>query len=116
MVRPSHGYGDRVAQGRGSMKTAEPLLAFGPRSATYDLGPAHPLTPRRFGPGIALLEALGAAPGLAPEPATDDELAWVHESGYIDAVKAFSRDPFGPPRAGIGPGDTPAFPGMHEAS
>jgi acetoin utilization protein AcuC len=93
-----------------------PLLVYGTRSTTYDFGPAHPLTPRRFGPGISLLEALGAAPGLAPEPATDAELEWIHEPGYLDAVKAFSREPLGPPRAGIGPGDTPAFAGMHDAS
>jgi acetoin utilization protein AcuC len=116
MVRPPPGYGDRVAEGRNSVKAAAPLLVFGPRSTTYDFGPAHPLTPRRFGPGITLLEALGAVPGLAPEPATDDELAWVHEPVYVDIVKAFSRDPFTPTRAGIGPGDTPAFAGMHEAS
>ena len=89
---------------------------FGPRSTTYDFGPDHPLTPRRFGPGISLLEALGAVPGLAPEPASDDELVWIHEPGYIEAVKALSRNPMGPFRAGIGPGDTPAFAGMHEAS
>jgi acetoin utilization protein AcuC len=94
----------------------QPLLVFGPRSTTYDFGPGHPLTPRRFGPGISLLEALGAVPNLAPEPATDEELGWVHDGGYIELVKAFSEDPFAPPRAGIGPGDTPAFPGMHEAS
>jgi acetoin utilization protein AcuC len=89
---------------------------YGPRSTTYDFGPSHPLTPRRFGPGISLLEALGAVPGLAPEPATDEELAWVHDPAYVEVVKAFARDPTGPPRAGIGPGDTPAFEGMHEAS
>jgi len=93
-----------------------PLLVFGPRSTTYDFGPAHPLTPRRFGPGISLLEALGAEPNLAPEPASDAELEWVHEPAYLDVVKAFSGDPFAPGRAGIGPGDTPAFAGMHEAS
>jgi acetoin utilization protein AcuC len=96
--------------------TPDPLLVFGPRSTTYDFGPTHPLTPRRFGPGISLLETLGAVPALAPEPASDQELAWVHEPRYIDVVKAFSRDPFGPARAGIGPGDTPAFAGMHDAS
>ena len=96
--------------------TPGPLLVFGPRSTTYDFGPAHPLTPRRFGPGISLLEALGAVNQLAPEPAGDEELAWVHEPGYVEVVKAFSSDPFAPPRAGIGPGDTPAFPGVHEAS
>jgi acetoin utilization protein AcuC len=93
-----------------------PLLVYGPRSATYDFGPAHPLTPRRFGTGISLLETLGAVPNLAPEPATDAELEWIHEPAYLDVVKAFSREPLGSHRAGIGPGDTPAFAGMHEAS
>jgi acetoin utilization protein AcuC len=94
----------------------QPLLVFGPRSTTYDFGPAHPLTPRRFGPGISLLEALGGVPNLAPEPASDEELASIHDRAYIEVVKAFSEAPFGPSRAGIGPGDTPAFAGMHEAS
>ena len=98
------------------MALPDPLLVFGPRSTTYDFGPAHPLTPRRFGPGISLLETLGAVAGLAPEPASDEELGWIHDTSYIETVKAFSEDPFGPSRAGIGPGDTPAFPGMHEAS
>ena len=93
-----------------------PLLVYGPRSVTYDFGPDHPLTPRRFGPGISLLEALGAVPGLAPEPASDAELEWIHDAAYLDVVKAFSREPLGLPRAGIGPGDTPAFAGMHDAS
>jgi len=98
------------------MSPAGPLLVYGPRSTTYDFGSSHPLTPRRFGPGISLLEALGAVPGLAPEPASDDVLAWVHEPAYIERVKAFSANPEGRPIAGIGPGDTPAFAGMHEAS
>jgi acetoin utilization protein AcuC len=93
-----------------------PLLVYGPRSTTYDFGPSHPLTPRRFGPGIELLEALGAVAGLAPVPANDAILEWAHEPGYIEIVKAFSADPSRPSRAGIGPGDTPAFAGIHEAS
>ncbi len=92
------------------------LLVYGPRSATYDFGPGHPLTPRRFGPGIDLLRAVGAEPGMAPEPALDDELLWCHTRRYIDTVKRFSADPFGPPEAGIGEGgDDPPFAGMHEA-
>jgi len=92
------------------------LLVFGPRSTTYDFGPGHPLTPRRFGPGIDLLLAVGAEPGLAPEPASDDELRWCHTDRYLDVVKRFSRQPVGGGAAGIGAGgDDPPFAGMHEA-
>src|SRR3954447_17529538 len=93
------------------------LLVYGPRSASYDFGPAHPLTPRRFGPGIDLLRDVGAEPGLAPEPAPDDELLWCHTQRYIDTVRRFSADPFGMPAAGIAEGgDVPPFAGMHEAA
>jgi acetoin utilization protein AcuC len=93
-----------------------PLLVFGPRSPEYDFGPHHPLTPLRFGPGIDLLRAVGAEPGLAPEPATDEELVRVHRPAYLDAVRAFSRDPSRPGAMGIGMSDNPAFDGMHEAA
>ena len=93
------------------------LLVYGPRSTDYDFGASHPLTPRRFGPGIDLLRTLGAEPGLAPEPAPDEELLWCHEARYLAAVKRLSADPDGRPEAGIGRGgDNPAFPGMHEAA
>ncbi len=93
------------------------LLVFGPRSTDYDFGPGHPLTPRRFGPGIDLLRAVGAEPGLAPEPATDEELRLCHSRHYIDVVKRFSADPYGFSEAGIGDGgDNPPFHDMHEAA
>jgi acetoin utilization protein AcuC len=92
------------------------LLVYGPRSDTYDFGPGHPLTPRRFGPGIGLLRSVGAEPGLAPEPATDDELLWCHTARYLASVKRFAADPFGAPEAGIAEGgDVPPFAGMHAA-
>src|SRR3954449_11112069 len=92
------------------------LLVYGPRSTSYDFGPAHPLTPRRFGPGIDLLRAVGAEPGLAPEPAADADLLRCHTAAYLAAVRRLSADPFGPAEAGIGiGGDNPSFPGMHEA-
>ncbi|MEI8334381.1 MAG: hypothetical protein WCH74_11085 [Chloroflexota bacterium] len=93
-----------------------PLLVFGPRSLDYDLGPGHPLTPRRFGPGLDLLRSVGARPGLAPEPASDAELVRLHDPRYVAAVRAFSADPDREPEWGIGPGDTPAFAGMHDAA
>jgi len=93
------------------------LLVDGPRSLDYDFGAAHPLTPRRFGPGIDLLRAVGAVPGLAPEPATDAELRLCHGGPYLDVVKHFSADPFSFPDAGIADGgDNPPFAEMHEAA
>jgi acetoin utilization protein AcuC len=96
-----------------------PLLVFGPRSLDYDFGPAHPLTPRRFGPGIDLLRAIGAEAGLAPEPAADEELLLGHTRHYLDVVKRFSEFDHGwmEPEAGIGVGgDDPPFHGMHDAA
>jgi acetoin utilization protein AcuC len=97
--------------------TDGPLLVFGPRSTTYDFGPNHPLTPRRFGPGIDLLRTLGAEPGLVPEPADDRELLEVHAERYIAAVRRLSADPNGRPEAGFTAyGDDPPFVGMAEAA
>jgi acetoin utilization protein AcuC len=62
-----------------------------------------------------LLRAVGGEPGLAPEPASDEELMAVHTRQYIDAVRRLSDDPWGPPEAGVGPGDDPPFAGMHAA-
>jgi acetoin utilization protein AcuC len=99
---------------------SDPLLVFGPHSLEYDFGPQHPLTPRRFGPGIDLLRTLGAEPGLPPWPASDEELLWSHTAPYLAAVKRFSLAPddaWSAPEAGIGGGgDDPAFYGMHEAA
>lgn len=98
------------------MSDEEPLVVYGERLRDYDFGPAHPLTPRRFGPGIDLMRALGATRFAEPQPATDDQLRRLHDPGYIAAVRAFAEDPDLPPRAGIGTGDCPAFSDMHVAS
>jgi len=94
----------------------DPLLVFGPRSVAYDFGPEHPLTPKRFGPGIDLLRHVGAEPGLIPEPAPDDVLLTVHLPSYLAAVRRFSADPTLPEEMGIGSADNPSFGGMHEAA
>ena len=93
-----------------------PLLVFGPRSAAYDFGPGHPLTPLRFGPGIDLLRAIGAEPGLAPRAATDAALLVAHLPAYLELVRAFSANPALPRSMGIGLSDNPAFAGMHQAA
>src|SRR3954468_17751523 len=93
-----------------------PLLLFGPRSTTYDFGPGHPLTPRRFGPGIDLLRHVGAVPGLAPEPASDEDLLRVPLPASLATVRRLSAAPAGRGPVGIDLPDTPPFAGMHEAS
>lgn len=93
-----------------------PLLVFGPAHLAYDFGPHHPLTPKRFGPGIDLLRHVGAVPGLAPEPATDEELLRIHLPAYVEQVKRFSADPSLPGAMGVGLSDQPAFAGMHESA
>ena len=117
-VRSLHGGIVPRMRGTATEQATRPLLVYGPWSTRYDFGPAHPLTPRRFGPGITLLRSVtGEEPRmLAPTPASDETLRWIHEAAYLRTVRRFSDTPFGPREAGIGPGDTPAFAGMHEAS
>ena len=93
-----------------------PVLVYGPASDAYDFGLLHPLTPRRFGPGIDLLRRLGADRIIAPAPASDAELRRLHDPAYIEVVRRFSAEPGRAAERGIGPGDDPAFAGMHEAA
>lgn len=97
-------------------ENAEPLIVYGPLSDRYDFGPQHPLTPRRFGPGIDLLRATGASRFLPPEPASEEHLLRLHDARYIETVKVFARDQDRPTSAGIGPGDCPPFVDMHDVS
>jgi acetoin utilization protein AcuC len=88
---------------------------------SYDFGPGHPLAPVRVELTMALARGLGVfdAPGVALAPvarAGDDVLEYVHAPEYIAAVKGADA---GLPDAqyfGLGTGDNPVFPGMHEAS
>jgi acetoin utilization protein AcuC len=107
------------------------LLPYAEELAAYDLGPTHPMRPERFTLAVSLMRAYGMiadegdadsiAGGTArmvrPEPSSRDELELAHDRGYIDAVIDASADPDRfRARRGIGPGDTPAFRGMHEAA
>jgi acetoin utilization protein AcuC len=94
----------------------QPILVWSDALRDYDFGPGHPLTPRRFGPGIDLLRAFGAERLVAPEAATDAELARLHVAQYIAQVRSFSDHPWQPPAMGVGTPDVPAFHGMHEAA
>ncbi len=87
----------------------------------YDFGPGHPLAPVRVALTMALAGDLGvlAAPSVTvfpPPPATDAELATVHDEDYIAAVRQAGRSLLPDPQFGLGTADDPVFEGMHEAS
>jgi acetoin utilization protein AcuC len=102
--------------GDGAGGADQPIVVYSEAILEYDFGDQHPLTPRRFGPSIALMRATGAERFVAPRTATDEELRRLHSAGYVEAVRLFSHDPYISPRMGIGPGDCPPFAGMHDAS
>ena len=94
----------------------QPLVVYGEANHAYDFGDAHPFTPRRFGPGIDLLRSLGATNITPPTPATDDDLATVHERHYLDLVHMLSGWPEAAAESGFDDRDTPPFYGMHDAA
>lgn len=88
--------------------------------ASYELAPEHPFRPERLELTRTLLEATGALSADAyagVTPITERELARVHSTRYIDAVKRASRGQVGDEAYafGLGTGDNPVFAGMHEA-
>ncbi|HYT78898.1 MAG TPA: acetoin utilization protein AcuC [Actinomycetota bacterium] len=98
------------------------LIWYGDDAPWYDHGPQHPLRPARVILTRDLIKAYGIVDGerVVEAPARDatlDELRLVHTDRYIDAVTRAGHGEQG--RWGIfglGPGDNPIFPQMHEAS
>src|SRR5690349_4085915 len=88
----------------------------------YDMGPQHPLRPRRLRMTYDLLASYGAfESGLevaAPDMADVEEVAEVHSRDYLEALHRLdSGQPFsGMQRYGFGGGDNPIFPGISRAS
>ena len=83
----------------------------------YEFGDSHPMSPVRLELTMALARATGALDGARitePRPATDAELALVHDSDYLEAVR---RAPdVDDPTHGLGTADNPVFADMHAAS
>ena len=89
----------------------------------YDFGPTHPLRPLRLELTMALSRQLGVLdrPGVevrAPVAASDDTLELVHDPLYVASVRRAPDDLLGrlSLRWGLGTGDVPVFPRMHEVS
>jgi acetoin utilization protein AcuC len=84
----------------------------------YDMGQDHPLNPVRLALTIGLATQLGVLDGIelrSPEPATDELIERVHDSGYLAAVRAAPESSWEVGH-GLGTADNPVFAGMHEAS
>jgi acetoin utilization protein AcuC len=102
------------------------IAAFGwhPLVASYVMRPDHPLKPYRYRLVYETLQRLGAfdrpnARIVEGREATDDEIALAHDRSYIDAVRRLSAGEDGLAADAYGFsawGDTPPWPGMHEAS
>jgi acetoin utilization protein AcuC len=98
-------------------------LTHHPDFLAYDFGPQHPLRPERITRGLDLLAEAGLRHlqhGRASRPSMDRAgLETVHAAEYIRSVEEASAGKL-PPRElilyGLGPGDTPAFSGAHEAA
>ena len=89
----------------------------------YDFGPSHPLRPVRLELTMALAGQLGVLdrPGVtvcAPKTAGDEVLELVHDPLYIASVQRAPDDFMGrlSLRYGLGTGDVPVFPRMHESA
>ena len=57
----------------------------------YDMGPDHPLNPVRLALTMRLATGLGVLDGIEPrrpEPASDELIERVHDSGYVSTVRA----------------------------
>ena len=65
------------------------------RFRDHDMGPAHVESPARIDVLNRMLEEEPPVPYrvIAPRPATDEELGWVHERGYIDLIRSTAGGP-----------------------
>ena len=68
----------------------KPGVVFDKRFADHSMGPDHPESPERILVLNRMLEEESAGEFLpvTPRPATEAEIAWIHERGYIDFLKA----------------------------
>jgi acetoin utilization deacetylase AcuC-like enzyme len=68
----------------------KPGVVFDRRYADHDMGAYHPESPARIEALNRMLEeeAAGKFVPIAPRPATEAEVGWVHERAYVDFIKA----------------------------
>ncbi len=98
------------------------LFYFSQEFQGYNMGPSHPLKPRRLFMTYDLLKSYelfdSALQVAEPEPADEAEVALTHGEDYLEALRALDRGDAlrGAARFGFGGGDNPIFPNMYGSS
>ena len=95
-------------------------FVYDPALSEYELSDSHPFKPVRLELTRSLLEHAGTLSPthvVKPKPVTEAKLLRIHHRDFVEAVKAVSRgeevdDAYS---YGLGTGDNPIFPHMHEA-
>ncbi len=93
-----------------------------PRFQGYSLGPSHPFKPIRYRRTHDLLAGYGVfgerESVVEAEPAPEAAIRRAHTAEYVEALKRLNDEPDSPLRYshGLGPGDTPAFAGVWDAT
>lgn len=109
--------------GEGPDAVGRVALVWDDALASYGFGDGHPLAPVRVELTVELIRQLRLVDGqrvveVSPGPLDEADLLRLHRPGFVEAVRRVSADPS--IRAdwahGLGPGDNPVFPGMHDAS
>ncbi|MFA9559052.1 acetoin utilization protein AcuC [Evansella sp. AB-rgal1] len=95
---------------------------YSPEQLNYKFSDEHPFNQKRLILTKDLLEKVHAIDPkhvLPARMATDEELLYIHDPDYVEAVKASSSGKFRSSYSltyGLGTEDTPIFPNMHEAA
>ncbi|WP_059103779.1 acetoin utilization protein AcuC [Shouchella shacheensis] len=101
----------------------EAALIYGTSAHPYKFHDSHPFHPLRLELTYSLLVEIGAlndeTPLISPRLATDEELSFIHDPDFIEAVKLASKGELSDSMAaahGLNTEDTPMFHQMHEAA
>ena len=101
---------------------SRPRFFFSTGFEDYDMGPQHPLKPRRLFLTRDLIASYGlfdsALEVVEPELADESEVAETHSVDYLEVLSALDRGETicNAARYGFGSGDNPIFPRLYESS
>ena len=101
---------------------SRPLFFYTDALLGYDMGPQHPLKPKRLRMTYELLDSYGAFENdlqvVAPQPASWEEAAETHSRDYLEVLSALDRgeNVRQMRKYGFGTGDNPIFPHIYDVS